>query len=708
MEEKMRARRANILDFVNHKDYKPMKRKELAAFFQVPAADRDAFETLLDEMLAAGDLVETGKGKLMTPKALALKVGTFLGHPKGFGFVATEDPEEKDLFISADHVNGAMHKDRVLVRLLQEATERRGGEGEIVRVLSRGVGKVVGVYQGQKGYGFVEADDKKLAQDILIPAADGMGAVTGQKVVVEITRYPENGKGPVGRVVEILGHINDPGVDILSVVRQFDLPVDFPEEVYRQIADVPLTLSEADLSGREDLRDWTLVTIDGEDAKDLDDAVSIETLPNGGFRLGVHIADVSHYVREHTPLDQEALRRGTSVYLVDRVIPMLPHKLSNGICSLNPLEDRLALSCIMDLDGGGNVTASRVAETVIHSSARMTYTAVKEILEDQNPETTARYRELVPMFQTMKELRDILLQKRIRRGAVNFDLPEAKVILDEAGKPVDIRPYDRNVATSIIEEFMLICNETVAETFYWQELPFVYRSHEAPETEKAEKMLDFIGRFGYRMKGKGEIRPQMVAELLEQVKGKPEERVISRMVLRSMMQAKYQPENDGHFGLAAKYYCHFTSPIRRYPDLQIHRIIKESLHGGLTEKRARAYEKRLPAVAEQCSLRERVADDAERETVNLKKAEFMEDKIGMEYPGVISGVTNWGVYVELQNTVEGMVSLGSLTDDHYLFDEKNMRVIGERTRRIYQLGDQVNVRVTRADKQLRTIDFMFV
>ena len=568
--------------------------------------------------------------------------------------------------------------------------------------------RLVGLYEQVKGFGFVTADDKKVAKDIFISRENSMGAVTGHKVVVEITDYGEDRRNPEGKIIEILGHINDPGVDILSVIRRYELPVEFPEEVYQEIENVELEINEKEMMGREDLRNVLTITIDGEDSKDLDDAVSLTKLDNGNYELGVHIADVSHYVQENTALDKEAYERGTSVYLVDRVIPMLPHKLSNGICSLNPNEDRLALSCIMEIDHRGYVVNHRVVNSVIYSDYRMTYTAVREILEDKTPELLEKYAEIVPMLEEMNELRKILVAKRKKRGSVNFDLPESKIILDEQGKPIDIKPYDRNIATNLIEEFMLVCNETVAENFFWQEIPFVFRSHQEPDEEKTEKMEQFIRGFGYRVKKKdGEIHPREIQRVLAEAEGKPEERIITRMVLRSMMQARYTADNQGHFGLAAKYYCHFTSPIRRYPDLEIHRLIKLTLAGEMSGKREQSYRKKMPDIAQHCSKRERVAEDAERDTDALKKVEFMLDKIGETYEGIISGVTNWGIYVELANTVEGMVALNQLDDDYYEFDDRNMQVVGKRGGKIYRLGDAVQVTVAKVSKELGTIDFVF-
>ena len=532
--------------------------------------------------------------------------------------------------------------------------------------------------------------------------------MTGHKVVVEITDYGEDRRNPEGKVIEILGHINDPGVDILSVIRRYELAVEFPEEVYAEIEHLGTEVAEADKKGREDLRDLLTITIDGADAKDLDDAVSLKRLGNGNFELGVHIADVSHYVRENTALDKEAYARGTSVYLVDRVIPMLPHKLSNGICSLNPHVDRLALSCLMEVNGRGEVVSHRILESVINSDYRMTYTAVREILEDGAPALLEQYAEILPMLEDMEELRQILGEKRRKRGSVNFDLPESKIILDENGKPIDIKPYEKSIATNMIEEFMLVCNETIAENSFWQEMPFMYRSHQEPDEDKLEKMEQFLRGFGYYLRKKdGEIHPRELQKVLQKAEETDEERIITRMVLRSMMQARYTAENGGHFGLAAKYYCHFTSPIRRYPDLEIHRMIKKMLHGELDEKASAYYRRKMPDWAKHCSKQERVAEDAERDTDALKKVEFMEDKVGQIYEGIISGVTNWGIYVELPNTIEGMVALSQMDDDYYEFDEKKMLVFGKRTKKSYRLGDKVVVSVAKVDRMMGTIDFVF-
>nr|DAQ82585.1 MAG TPA: ribonuclease R [Caudoviricetes sp.] len=704
----LKERKERILAYMESEGYVPIKRRDMRAMLSVPQEDREKFENLINELIAEGRVFETKKGKLASPKDLQMATGTFIGHARGFGFV-TPDAGGEDIFIPASETMGAMQKDRVLYKVLHKAEKGKKADGVIVRILERGQQRIVGTFEaGSKGYGFVVADDKKIAKDIFISRENTKGAVTGHKVVVEITDYGEDRRNPEGKVIEILGHINDPGVDILSVIRRYELAVEFPEEVYAEIEHLGTEVAEADKKGREDLRDLLTITIDGADAKDLDDAVSLKRLGNGNFELGVHIADVSHYVRENTALDKEAYARGTSVYLVDRVIPMLPHKLSNGICSLNPHVDRLALSCLMEVNGRGEVVSHRILESVINSDYRMTYTAVREILEDGAPALLEQYAEILPMLEDMEELRQILGEKRRKRGSVNFDLPESKIILDENGKPIDIKPYEKSIATNMIEEFMLVCNETIAENSFWQEMPFMYRSHQEPDEDKLEKMEQFLRGFGYYLRKKdGEIHPRELQKVLQKAEETDEERIITRMVLRSMMQARYTAENGGHFGLAAKYYCHFTSPIRRYPDLEIHRMIKKMLHGELDEKASAYYRRKMPDWAKHCSKQERVAEDAERDTDALKKVEFMEDKVGQIYEGIISGVTNWGIYVELQNTIEGMVALSQMDDDYYEFDEKKMLVFGKRTKKSYRLGDKVVVSVAKVDRMMGTIDFVF-
>lgn len=702
--ELLEQRKAMLVSLMNEEAYVPMKLKELAILLNVPKEQREELKQVLNLLLAEGKISVSKKGKFGKAEAFAL-VGVFSGNARGFGFVAIEGQEE-DVFIPADRTGGALHGDRVQIVI---DSEGRGGrpEGTVVRILEHANETLVGTYEKGKGYGFVIPDNQRISKDIFIPQGCSQGAVSGHKVMVKIRDFGEKkGKKPEGVITEILGHIHDPGVDILSIVRAYNLPEDFPGAVKNQLKQVPDEVKKDSWAGRKDLRDLPTVTIDGEEAKDLDDAISIERAGDG-YRLGVHIADVSHYVQEHTPLDEEAFKRGTSVYLVDRVIPMLPHKLSNGICSLNEGEDRLALSCLMEIDSQGNVTGHEIAETVIRSDRRMTYTAVNAIVTDHDPQVTAEYAEFAEMFLLMKELADILRKKRHARGSIDFDFPESKIVLDEKGKPLEIKAYERNAATRIIEDFMLLANETVAEDYFWQELPFLYRTHDKPDEDRMKRLGTFINNFGYvlRMPG-GQVYPKEIQKLLDKVEGTPEELLISRLTLRSMKQAKYTTENTGHFGLAARYYTHFTSPIRRYPDLQIHRIIKESLHGGLTGKRISHYEKILPQVAVQTSALERRADEAERETDKLKKVQYMERFIGQEFEGVISGVTSWGFYVELPNTVEGLVHISELRDDYYVFLEERYELSGEMTGKTYKLGQTIRVQLTGCDRFSQTIDFI--
>ena len=703
-EELLKQRKEMLVQLVHDKTYVPMKLKELAMLLSVPKEQRDELKEVLDILIAEGKIGISKKGKYGKAEEFAL-AGTFSGHAKGFGFVTIEG-REQDVFILADKTKGAMDGDKVQIVIEGEARGKRA-EGAVLRILEHVNKTVIGFYQKNKNFGFVLPDNQKLGQDIFIPQGKDMGAVTGHKVIVRITDFGDDRKKPEGVITEILGHVNDPGVDILSIIKAYGLPESFPDEVMIQVAGIPDEVEEEEKKNRLDLRHLQTVTIDGEDAKDLDDAISISKENDDHYTLGVHIADVSHYVTENSPLDKEALKRGTSVYLVDRVIPMLPHKLSNGICSLNAGTDRLALSCLMEIDGKGNVIGHRIAETLIQVDRRMTYTAVNAIVTDRDPDVMEEYKDFVPMFDLMKELADILRERRKKRGSIDFDFPESKIILDEKGRPVDIKPYERNAATKIIEDFMLMANETIAEDYFWQELPFLYRTHDYPDPEKMKRLGTFINNFGYTIRTQnGEVHPKELQKLLDKIEGTPEEALISRLTLRSMKQARYTTVCTGHFGLAANYYTHFTSPIRRYPDLQIHRIIKENLRRGLSDRRFAHYDSILPEVAVQCSSMERRADEAERETDKLKKCEYMSKRIGKEYDGVISGVTNWGLYVELPNTVEGLIRVNDLTGDYFVFDEEHMELVGEMTRKSYKLGQKIRVQVADTDKLTRTIDFI--
>lgn len=701
MDQTFEKRKKVILDFIRDDLYVPMKIKEMAIILQIPREQRDELKQVLDALVEEGKISLSKRGKYSKGQAVRLK-GSFQANMRGFGFITPEDGSE-DVFIAEENISGAFQGDEVEYIITSAPTGRRK-EGKIVRILSHSVVHIVGLYEKSRSFGFVRPDNQRYLKDIYIPEGKEMGAMTGHKVVVSLTSYGGEHMKPEGEIVQIIGHVNDPGTDILSVVMDAGIPAEFPEKVLNQAVRVGKPVSDADRVGRRDLRDWLMVTIDGEDAKDLDDAVSLR-MDGENYILGVHIADVTNYVQENSALDREAFERGTSVYLADRVIPMLPHKLSNGICSLNAGEDRLALSCIMTFDASGTMVDHEIAETVINVNKRMSYNGVSKILEGETQETED---QIVSMLLCMKELSDILRELRGRRGSIDFDFPETKVILDENGKPVDIRPYERNDATKIIEDFMLMANETVAEEYYWRELPFLYRTHEVPDEEKIRKLSTFINNFGYHIHIRNEVRPKEIQKLLARVDGTPEEALISRLALRSMKRAGYTTENTGHFGLAAKYYTHFTSPIRRYPDLQIHRIIKENLRGRLNDDRISHYEEILPKVASQCSERERRAEEAERDVVRMKKAEYMRSHIGEEYEGVISGVTKWGVYVELENTVEGLVHVADMRDDHYEFTEQTYELTGEHSGKSYTLGQTVRVRVTDADKLQRTVNFEII
>ena len=708
LEEKTREQKKHIIvELMNHPNYVPMKQKELAIIMQVPKSSRQEFKQMLDELVEEGK-ISISPRKKYTKSKFPVIIGTFQANIKGFGFVSLEDTKE-DVFIASEYVEDALDGDRVQIALLSDNDDSGRGnkrEGKIIRVLERRFTEVVGTFQRNKNFGFVIPDNPRITKDIFIALENINGAVNGHKVVAEILNYGSQKKKPEGRIKEILGHRNDPGMDILSIAKAYGMETEFPQEVVRQLVNIPEVINGKEIAGRLDLREWQTVTIDGEDAKDLDDAITLKK-EGSHYYLGVHIADVSHYVTERSPLDREALKRGTSVYLIDRVIPMLPPKLSNGICSLNEGCDRLALSCLMEIDERGVVVGHRIAETVICVDRRMTYTAVKKILTDQDEQQIQQYQSFVPMFQLMEELSKLLRKRRFARGAIDFDFPEAKILLDERGIPVKIIPYERNVATKIIEDFMLLANETIAESYFWQEIPFVYRVHENPDEEKMNKFGTFINNFGYSLHfSNGVIHPKELQKLLDKIEGTASEALISRLMLRSMKQAKYSTESSGHFGLSAPYYCHFTSPIRRYPDLQIHRIIKENIRKGISPRRMKHYEEILPEVAAQSSHMERRAADAEREVEKLKKAQYMSKHLGEVFDGVISGVTKYGIYVELENTVEGLIHVTDLIDDYYIFDENSYSLIGETTKKVYKLGQKIRVEVETVDPVLKTIQFV--
>ena len=740
----MDRRKKFILELMGDPIYQPMRLREISSLLRLSKEEKRELYDVLDELCEEGKVSVDRKGRYEKVKGKWKKKkddryyddrreeygleygrkkkdknkkeqlegiqaeGTFIGHPKGFGFVEIEGQDE-DIFIPESDTGTAMHQDKVRIIIRNDKKEGKRQEGVVVKVLERGMPEIVGTYQLNRDFGFVISDNPKFSKDIFIPRKEAAGIKNGDKVIVVITDYGSGNKNPEGKIKENLGNIRTPGTDILAIVKSFGIPSEFPEKVMKQAQRVPDHVLDADRDGRLDLRHLQTVTIDGEDAKDLDDAISL-TKEGDIYHLGVHIADVSNYVQYNSALDREALKRGTSVYLADRVVPMLPERLSNGICSLNQGEDRLALSCLMDINEKGKVVSHQIAETVINVNERMCYTDVKNILEDTDEEAKKRYDALIPMFFMMKELSGILRNSRHHRGSIDFDFPESKIILNAAGKAIAVKPYEANVATKIIEDFMLMANETVAQEYCTEEIPFVYRTHDNPDPEKVESLLTLLHNQGVKIqKAKEEITPKEIQQIIESIEGLPNEAMISRLVLRSMKQAKYTTECSGHFGLAAKYYCHFTSPIRRYPDLQIHRIIKDNLRGRLMrEGRTEHYAEILDEVARQSSVCERRADEAERESDKLKKAEYMSYHLGEEFEGIISGVTGWGLYVELPNTVEGLVHVNTLRDDYYIFDQETYELRGEMTKKVYKLGDKVRVRVADADKMLKTVDFELV
>lgn len=745
----MDRRKKFILELMGDPIYQPMRLREISSLLRLSKEEKRELYDVLDELCEEGkvsvdrkgryekvkgkwkkkkddryyddrreeygseygrkkkDKNKKDKNKKEQPEGIQAE-GTFIGHPKGFGFVEIEGQDE-DIFIPESDTGTAMHQDKVRIIIRDDKKEGKRQEGVVVKVLERGMPEIVGTYQLNRDFGFVISDNPKFSKDIFIPRKEAAGIKNGDKVIAVITDYGSGNKNPEGKIKENLGNIRTPGTDILAIVKSFGIPSEFPEKVMKQAQRVPDHVLDADRDGRLDLRHLQTVTIDGEDAKDLDDAISL-TKEGDIYHLGVHIADVSNYVQYNSALDREALKRGTSVYLADRVVPMLPERLSNGICSLNQGEDRLALSCLMNINEKGKVVSHQIAETVINVNERMCYTDVKNILEDTDEEAKKRYDALIPMFFMMKELSGILRNSRHHRGSIDFDFPESKIILNAAGKAIDVKPYEANVATKIIEDFMLMANETVAQEYCTEEIPFVYRTHDNPDPEKVESLLTLLHNQGVKIqKAKEEITPKEIQQIIESIEGLPNEAMISRLVLRSMKQAKYTTECSGHFGLAAKYYCHFTSPIRRYPDLQIHRIIKDNLRGRLMrEGRTEHYAEILDEVARQSSVCERRADEAERESDKLKKAEYMSYHLGEEFEGIISGVTGWGLYVELPNTVEGLVHVNTLRDDYYVFDQESYELRGEMTKKVYKLGDKVRVRVADADKMLKTVDFELV
>lgn len=700
--------RENIVLFMEEKLYKPMTREELAKSFEIDKKDMKDFFEILDSMEKEGAIIKTRNDLYGLPEKMNLVVGVLEGNERGYGFVIPDDKEKADIYISAEDMNGALHGDKVIARILKKGENGKREEGEILRVLSRANETIVGTFEHNKNFGFVLPDDSKISMDVFVSKADMNGAKNNQKVVVEITRWPEKRRNPEGKIVEILGYIDEKGTDILSVIKQFKLPEQFPNKVLDQADRLEDSVSNEEIKKRVDLRDMTIFTIDGADAKDFDDAVSIEKLDNGNFKLGVHIADVSHYVKENSIIDKEALKRGTSVYLLDRVIPMLPEKLSNGICSLNPNVPRLTLSVFMEIDKNGKVVNHEIVESVIESKERLVYDDISDLLEKDDEKLKERYAHIYDDLKLMEELCHILNEKRERRGSLDFDFPETKIILDDRGIPIEIRAEERRIANRMIEEFMLVCNETVAEYMYWSQVPFIYRIHEDPDIEKINQFNKFIHNFGYNLKGSQEVHPKELQSLMNKMKGKKEESLINTLMLRSLKKARYSSEVAGHFGLATKYYCHFTSPIRRYPDLQIHRIIKSYIKGKLAPDKMDVLENRLAYVADISSTNERIAEEAERAVEDLKKAEYMKERVGNVYEGMVCSLTHFGMFVQLDNTIEGLVHFSNMTDDYYFYDEEKYYIIGELSKKQYRIGDMVNIKVIGADVLKGTIDFMLV
>lgn len=696
-----------LLQFMKEQAYKPMTEGELLTALNIDPGEKDFLIKTLNSMEKQGLIVKNRRGRYGVPEKMNLIIGQLEGHPGGYGFLLPENPELDDIYVSREDMNGAMHGDMVLVRPKVPAKGSSKAEGEVVRILKRSLKTVVGTVERGKQYSFVVPDDKRIFYDLYVPKEKTNGAKNGQKVVAKIIEWPQKRRNPVGEIIEILGYPEEPGIDILSIIKKYDLPLDFPEKVQKQVQQIPDEVLDEDLVDREDFRNQKIITIDGEDAKDLDDAVSIE-VTDGGYRLGVHIADVSYYVKEKSPLDIEALKRGCSVYLVDRVIPMLPPKLSNGICSLNPRVDRLTMSVIIDFDKEANIKSYKITPSVIKTCERMTYTQVNKILEDKDQEMINRFKYLLDDLTAMRELAEKLTQKRFARGSLDFDIEEAKVILDENGHPVDVKKEERRIGNRIIEEFMIAANEVVAEHIFWLKIPLIYRIHEDPDDEKIRSLKEFLYGLGYTLKGTQNLKPKSLQQILEKAKGKPEQRLVNTMLLRSLKQARYSGMNSGHFGLASLYYTHFTSPIRRYPDLIVHRILRKQLNNEIDEKQEKKLSKMVEKVAKISSERERIAEEAERETVDLKIAEYMASKIGETYEAIVSGVTSFGVFVELDNTVEGLVHVSNMEDDYYHFNEKTMVLVGERTGRTFRIGDKVKVKVEHVNMAERQIDFVLV
>lgn len=705
----MKEQELKILELMKEKDYVPMKAKEIAMIMRVPKKEYRDFLEVLGNLELNFKIQKNRKSRYRLVEKTYYD-GIYRKNQKGFGFVRL-DGQEDEIYIAKENSLNALNGDRVLIEIMEEANKVKSAEAKVVKILKHEKDTMVGIFQNNRNFGFVVPDDKNFGTDIFIAKKDMGKARSNHKVLVKITKYPQNGKKAEGKIIEVLGNVNEAGVDMLSLIKEHSLPSTFPEPVVQEAKSFENKVDKKDIPHRVDFREKEIFTIDGEDAKDLDDAVRVEKLENGNYRLEVHIADVSYYVRENSLLDQEALIRGTSIYMLGRVIPMLPRELSNGICSLNAGEDRFTLSCIMEIDGKGNVVSSEIVKGIINVTERMSYTDVQAIISNSNPKTLKRYEKYISQFKLMEELALILKNKRMEQGYLNLDIPESKIDLDMDGRVTNISKYETTFAHEIIEQFMLTANETIAEKFFWLEAPFIYRVHENPDLEKTQELNKFLFNFGLKIKAnKDNMYPKEFAKVLEEVKGKEEEKVVSNLVLRTLKVARYEAENKGHFGIASKYYCHFTSPIRRYPDLFIHRVISKYLEDNydVSEKWLEEHKSQAEERAKQSSEREKIATKVEREAEDLKKAEYMESRIGEEYEGIVSSVTSFGIFVELENTVEGLIRFEDLGDEYFIYDENRKRLIGERTHKTYKIGDKVLIRVKKASKLLRQIDFELV
>ena len=695
-----------ILKFMKTEDYVPMKAKEMALILMVPKSKYNEFVNLLNKLESEYKIVKNRKNRYRISELETFE-GIYRKNQKGFGFIKIENRED-EIYVSKENSNNALNGDKVIVEIIEEKNKEKNAEGKILKIIKHEKDTVVGVFQDNKNFGFVVPDDKSFGTDIFISKKNFGKARNNHKVLAQITKYPEKGKKAEGKIIEVIGNVNEAGVDMLSLIKEYDLPYKFPEEVIEEAKKQGDKIDKKDIPNRVDLRDKIIFTIDGEDAKDLDDAVRVEKLENGNYKLDVHIADVSYYVKQDSKLDKEAVIRGTSIYMLGRVIPMLPRELSNGICSLNAGEDRYTLSCSMEIDKKGKVISSSVYKGIINVTERMTYTDVQKILDKSDKKVLKRYEKYIEEFENMKELATILKNRRLEQGYLNLDIPESKIVLDTDGKAIDVKKYETNFANEIIEQFMLTANETIAEKFYWLDAPFIYRVHENPDLEKITELNKFLFNFGYKIKAnKDNVYPKEFSKVLEEVKGKEEERVVSNLILRTLKVARYEAENKGHFGIASKYYCHFTSPIRRYPDLFIHRIISKYIENNydIKEKEIQKLYDLAEKRADSSSEREKIATKVEREAIDIKKAEYMENKIGEVYEGIVSSVTQFGIFVELENTVEGLIRFENLGNEYFIYDENKKMLIGERTNKTYKIGDKVKIKVVKANKLLRQIDF---